>query len=73
MDEEVDGDLALEVYLDGDFTTPAASSDQDLQGNLGNESVTVEVRAGQPMHIKVRSFHSSGAAIPYRISVTRVP
>lgn len=73
MDEGVDGDLALEVYLDGDYSTPAVSSDQDLQGNLGNESVTVDVRAGQPVHIKVRSLSSSGDAIPYRVSVTRVP
>lgn len=73
MDEGVEGDLALEVYLDNDFSTPAVQSDQDLQGNLGNESVTVDVRAGQPLHIKVRSFSSSGGAVPYRVSVTRVP
>lgn len=73
MDEGVQGDLALEVYLDSDYSTPAVQSDQDLQGNLGNESVTVDVRAGQPMHIKVRSLSSSGDAIPYRVSITRVP
>lgn len=73
MDEGEEGDLALEVYLDNDYSTPAVQSDQDLQGNLGNESVTVDVRAGQPMHIKVRSFSSSGGAVPYRVSVTRVP
>lgn len=73
MDDGVDGDLALEAYLDNDFSTPAASSDQDLQGNLGNESVTVNVRAGQTLHVKVRSFHSGGGAVPYRVSVMRVP
>lgn len=73
IDEGADGDLALEVYLDNDYSTPAVQSDQDLQGNLGNESVTVDVRAGQPMHIKVRSFSSSGGSVPYRVSVTRVP
>jgi hypothetical protein len=62
MDEEVDGDLALEVYLDSDYSTPAVQSDQDLQGNRGNESVTVDVRAGQPLHIKVRSFSSQRRA-----------
>ncbi len=72
-DEGVEGDLALEVYLDNDFSTPAVQSDQDLQGNLGNESVTVDVRAGQPMHVKVRSYSSSGGPTPYRVSVTRVP
>ncbi|MFN2316438.1 MAG: hypothetical protein ABR551_02015 [Gemmatimonadales bacterium] len=73
VDEGVEGDLALEVYLDNDYSTPAVQSDQDLQGNLGNESVTVDVRAGQPVHIKVRSFSTSGGAVPYRVSVTRVP
>ncbi len=73
VDEGVEGDLALEVYLDNDYSTPAVQSDQDLQGNLGNESVTVDVRAGQPLHIKVRSFSSSGGSVPYRVSVTRVP
>jgi hypothetical protein len=73
MNDGVEGDLALEAYLDNDFTTPAASSDQDLQGNLGNESVTVTVRAGQTLHVKVRSFHSGGGAVPYRVSVMRVP
>lgn len=73
MDEGVEGDLALEVYLDNEFNTPAVQSDQDLQGNLGNESATVDVRAGQPMHIKVRSFGTMGGRIPYRVSVTRVP
>lgn len=72
-DEGVEGDLALEVYLDNDFSTPAVQSDQDLQGNLGNESVTVDVRAGQPMHVKVRSYSTSGGPTPYRVSVTRVP
>ncbi len=72
-DDGVEGDLALEVYLDNDFSTPAVQSDQDLQGNLGNESVTVDVRAGQPVHVKVRSYSSSGGPVPYRVSVTRVP
>lgn len=73
VEEGVDGDLALEVYLDRDFETPTAESDQDLQGTLGNESVTVDVRPGQAVHIKVRSYSSSGEAVPYRVSVTRVP
>lgn len=73
VEEGIDGDLALEVYLDRDFETPAAQSDQDLQGNLGNESVTVDVRAGQAVHVKVRSYSTSGDAVPYRVSVTRVP
>jgi hypothetical protein len=72
VDEGVEGDLALEVYLDNDYSTPAVQSDQDLQGNLGNESVTVNVRAGQPVHIKVRSFSMMGERLPYRVSVTRV-
>ena len=73
MAEGTEGDLTIEAYTDGAFDTPAANSDQDLQGHTGNESVTVDVKAGQTVHVKVASLFGSGGASPYRISVGKVP
>ncbi|MEZ5320047.1 MAG: PPC domain-containing protein [Vicinamibacterales bacterium] len=54
-----DTDLMLEAYIDGDFSRPVDSSDQDQQGNAGNESVTIAVKAGQTVHVKVAGAFSS--------------
>jgi len=48
-------DLQLDVYVGGSFDTPADSSDQDQQDDAANEAVTVAVRAGQPVHVRVSS------------------
>ncbi len=73
MTEGTEGDLTLATFTDNDFATSVADSDQDLQGHTGNESVTVDVKAGQTVHVKVASLFGSGGASPYRISVGRVP
>jgi hypothetical protein len=65
-------DLVLEVFIDGDFAQPAHRSDQDLQGNNANESVTVEVKSGQTIHVKVSSPFGS-ANTKYRLSSSLVP
>jgi hypothetical protein len=65
-------DLVLEAFLDGDFSRPAAHSDQDLQGNSANESVSVSVKAGQTVHIKVSGAFSSVRGA-YRLSSTLMP
>ena len=67
-----DADLVLEVYTDNDFTKPAGRSDQDLQGNSANESVTVNVNAGQAVHIKVAGAFSRVSA-KYRVSSSLIP
>jgi hypothetical protein len=67
-----DADLVLEVYADGDFNKPAGRSDQDLQGNSANESVTVNVTAGQPVHIKVAGAFSR-VNTKYRVSSSLIP
>ena len=69
---EGDTDLVLEAYLDGNFAQPAQRSDQDLQGNNANESVTLNVNAGQSVHIKV-SANFSNAQTRYRLSSNLVP
>jgi hypothetical protein len=73
MAEGTEGDLTIATFTDNDFATSVADSDQDLQGHTGNESVTVDVKAGQTVHVKVASLFGSGGASPYRISVGRVP
>jgi hypothetical protein len=73
MEEGVEGDLILEAYLGTDFSEPTEASDQDLQGHTGNESLTLDVKAGDTVLIKVKSLASSGNAAPYRLSVGRVP
>ena len=67
-----DTDLVLEAYLDGDFSQPAQRSDQDLQGNNANESVTLNVNAGQTVHVKVLA-NFSNANTRYRLSSNLVP
>ena len=69
---EGDTDLVLEAFLDGNFSTPAQRSDQDMQGNNANESVTLNVNAGQAVHIKV-SANFSRPNTKYRISSNLVP
>jgi len=61
------GDLVLEAFLDGEFGQPAARSDQDLQGNSASESVSLNVRAGQTVHVRVTGAFSSVQA-QYRLS-----
>jgi hypothetical protein len=63
----VDIDLALAVFMNGNFSEPVDTSDRDLQDNGANEAVTVTVKAGQPVHVRVSSpFGSANGA--YRIS-----
>lgn len=69
---EGDSDLVLEVYLDSNFAQPADRSDQDLQGNNANESVTVNVNAGQVVHVKVAGAFSR-VNTKYRVSSSLIP
>jgi hypothetical protein len=61
-----EADLILEVFLDNEFAQAADRSDQDMQGNSSNESVTVNVTAGQLVHVKVTN--QSSRAGKYRLS-----
>lgn len=61
-----DMDLVLEAFLDGTFLEPAQRSDQDLQDDLSNEGITLAVRAGQRVHVRVSAASGSGGR--YRVS-----
>jgi len=67
------GDIALELYLGDDFSMPTTQSDNDLQDVATNESVTVNVRKGDTVYLKVISLFDSADSFGYRVSVGRVP
>ena len=67
-----DADLLLEAYLEGNFSEPAQRSDQDLQGDSANESLIVNVKPGQRVHVRVSRVFSSGTA-RYTLSSNLVP
>lgn len=63
-----EGDLRLEHYVEPTFDEPMDSSDQDMEGVMGNESLTLEVSAGDVVLIRVAPSFSGGGAVTYRIS-----
>ena len=60
-------DLTLETYAAGDFTKATASSDQDLQGHAANESISLDVPAGQKVYVKIYAGFGSATG-KYRLS-----
>jgi hypothetical protein len=66
------GDLVLAAFEAGSFAEPLELSDQDLQGNGGNEAVTLVVEPGQEFFFQVSAF-SGGVAVPYRLQVGFIP
>lgn len=71
--EGVEGDLKIQAYVGEDYSEPTEESDQDLQGTLGNESVTLAVTKGQVIYVKVASLGTSGPKTEYRFSVGNIP
>lgn len=59
-------DLMLELYTGENLTSAAMKSDQDLQGNMANESATLTVTAGQKIYVKV--FGGQSVSGKYRLS-----
>jgi hypothetical protein len=65
--EAPEGDLVLEVFNDGAFGDPVNRSDQDMQGVVGNESITIQAAAGQTFYFRVSPAFDMGNTITYRI------
>lgn len=61
------GDLALEVYKEGEFQQYLDVSDQDMQGVAGNESLTSPIEPGQTLLFKVRPLFDGEGLIAYKI------
>lgn len=51
-------DVVLEYYQDGSFGSSMQRSDQDLDGDTGRESITIQVRAGEVYYFVVTAFSS---------------
>lgn len=68
-----EGDLKLEAYNEGNYRTAVAQSDQDLQGTKGNESLNLEVEAGQTIYVRVSTFFAGSDAVPYRFVTAMIP
>jgi hypothetical protein len=67
-----EGDLILEAFTPGEFAEALERSDQDLQGNGGNEAVTLVVEEGEEFFFRVSAF-SGGGEIPYRLQIGFIP
>ena len=67
-----EGDLALEFYEKGQYAEPSERSDQDLQEKAGNESISVQAKAGQVLHFRVVPAFGGGS-IEYSITSGFIP
>lgn len=67
-----EADLMLEAFLDGNYSEPVQRSDQDLQGDNANESLIVNVKPGQRVHVRVSRVFSDGTT-RYTLSSSLVP
>jgi len=68
-----EGDLRLELYRDGVYREPINSSDQDIDGVFGNESLTWDVSAGSTVFLRVAPALGGGDRIDYRIGSGVIP
>lgn len=65
--EAPEGDLALEVYKEGEYRQYLDNSDQDMQGVTGNESLSSPIAAGQTLYFRVLPVFEGGGLISYTI------
>lgn len=65
--EAPEGDLALEVFKEGEFREALNRSDQDLGGVTGNESLTARAEPGETLYFKVTPLSQYGGQIAYSI------
>lgn len=67
-----EGDLMLEAWVGSVSDEPLAHSDQDLQGDTGHESLTLNVNAGDVVLVKVGAALQSTPRVGYRLSSSLV-
>lgn len=68
-----EGDLTLEWYEEGSFQQAMDYSDQDMDGALGNESLTLNVGPGDVVFVRVTPLGGGGEPVPYRIASGLIP
>jgi hypothetical protein len=64
------GDITLEAYLDNDFGNYVAMADLGMRGTPGNESLVLEVAAGDVVHLRVWTFATQGPRVDYRLTLS---
>ena len=62
------GDLRLDVFRADDLREPDDGSDQDQSGVLTNESISMDVAAGETIYVKVAPSFSGTGRVAYRIA-----
>lgn len=62
------GDLRIDVFRADDLREAEEGSDQDQSGVMTNESVTVDVAAGETVYVKVAPSFMADGAVAYRIA-----
>ena len=62
----------LEAFEEDSYAEAWERSDQDLQGIMGNEALTLAVVPGEPVYFKVSAFSSSDG-IFYRFQLSFIP
>ncbi len=67
-----EGDLVLQAFEEDSYAEAWESSDQDLQGVLGHEALTLSVVPGEPIYFRVWAYSSSDP-INYRLLVSFIP
>lgn len=65
---EGDGDLKLERYVAPDFGEPKETADEDRDGVMGNESLTLDVKAGDVILLRVVPAFWGAVTVKYRIA-----
>jgi hypothetical protein len=70
---ENDGDLVIEAYVNEDFGQFLIRSDSDMEGDSAHESVTVDLRAGDILHVKVAAWGSGDNQWSYQLDVSHAP
>ncbi|WP_405284962.1 hypothetical protein V3331_05070 [Gaopeijia maritima] len=62
------GDLRIDVFRADDLREAEEGSDQDQSGVMTNESVTVDVAAGETVYVKVAPSFMADGTVAYRIA-----
>jgi hypothetical protein len=70
---ENDGDLLIEAYVNEDFGQFLIRSDSDMEGDSAHESVTVDLRAGDILHVKVAAWGFGKSQWSYQLDVSHAP
>lgn len=66
--DDVEGDLRIDVFRAGDLREPEEGSDQDQSGVMTNESVAIDVAAGETVYVKVAPSFMVDGTVAYRIA-----